>query len=44
MKKETGKMMFNMAREMLENCEKYEDLRKKKRLLHERAALELKIC
>jgi hypothetical protein len=29
MKKETGTRMFNMAKEMLENCEKDEDLRKK---------------
>jgi hypothetical protein len=43
MNKEIGTMMLDMAKETLENCEKDEDLRKKKQLLHEKVVLALKI-
>jgi hypothetical protein len=44
MNKKVGVMMLDMARKMFENCEKDKDLREKKRLLHERVVLALKIC
>jgi hypothetical protein len=44
MKKEIGTRMLDMAKETLENCEKDEDLRKKKRLSLEKVVLALKIC
>jgi hypothetical protein len=43
MKKEIGTWMLDMAKETLENCEKDEDLRKK-RLSLEKVVLALKIC